>query len=672
MRPLRTAAGFERANKKKLTLMVGDTLALWLLLLAAVLVAGWRFWSLLRPLITAPSDSRSDHVRDRIVGLVTNVGLHRRLLKFRYSGVLHLMIFSGFAVLLTAIVQSFGSGLFPGFSLAPIGGQTWIALLQDIFALVALTGIGLAVWQRYVRQPARFKGSSGKDALIIYCLVIAVVAAMLLEFSCSILVGNDPSALWRPVSSLLAMGLAHLGVTPDCAAKGEALFYWIHIAAILTFLAYIPGSKHRHIFTAIPNIYFRNIEPKGLLPAPPPGRGQVGVGDIKQFSWKHMLDLYSCTECGRCQSVCPATAAGQPLSPKLLIMNLRDHLMDVSSGEDTGPLIGGAIQEATLWACTTCRACMDVCPLHIEHVPKIVDMRRQLVEQGSVPRTLQDAFSAIQRSGNSMGRPPRQRPKWTKKLSFSIKDARKEGVDILWFVGDYASYDPRVERITVKVAEILHSAGVDFGILFEAEQNSGNDVRRAGEEGLFETLARSNIEAIDGCDYRIIMTTDPHSLNALRNEYAAFGRSYAVQHYTEVIDRLIESAKIRVKADDGGVVAYHDPCYLGRYNGGFDAPRRIIARAGYHLHEMGRIRENSFCCGAGGGRIWIDDADVIERPSENRIKEALALGDATRFVVACPKDMVMYSAAVQALGVQDRIKVCDIVDLIELAEPLTR
>jgi Fe-S oxidoreductase len=651
--------------------MVNETLAIWMLLLAAVLIAAWRFWRLLRPLLSAASDDRLDRVLERFGGLVTNVGLHRRLLKFRYSGVLHLMIFSGFIVLLTAIVQSFGSRLFPGFSLAPIGGQTWIALLQDIFAVVVLVGIGLAAWQRYVRKPARFRGSSGKDALIIYCLVVAVVGAMLLEFACGILAGNT-SASWHPVASALAMGLGQIGLTPPRAATGQVIFYWIHVAAILAFLVYIPGSKHRHIFTAIPNIFFRNIAAKGVLAAPPAERGQPGVNEIRQFSWKHMLDLYSCTECGRCQSVCPANAAGQPLSPKLLIMDLRDHLMEVADGVAGGPLIGGAVQEATLWACTTCRACMEVCPLHIEHVPKIVDMRRQLVEQGSVPRTLQDAFSAVQRTGNSMGKPSRQRPKWTKKLSFAIKDARKEPVDILWFVGDYASFDPRVEHITVKVAEILHAAGVDFGILFEAEQNSGNDIRRAGEEGLFEMLAKSNIEAIDGCTYRRIMTTDPHTLNALRNEYTAFGKSYAVHHYTEVLDELAEADKLRLKADHSGVVTYHDPCYLGRYNGGFDAPRRLIARAGYRLHEMGRCRENSFCCGAGGGRIWGDDAGVVERPSESRVKEALALGDVNRFVVACPKDTVMYTAAVQALGVQDRITVCDIVDLIEFAEPLRR
>jgi len=650
--------------------MVNETLAIWVVLLGSVLVAAWRFWRLLRPLLSAASDDRFDRVADRLAVLVTNVGLHRRLLKFRYSGVLHLMIFSGFAVLLTAIVQSFGSRLFPGFSLAPIGGLTWIALLQDIFGVVVLAGIFLAVWQRYVRKPARFEGSSGRDALIIYCLVVGVVGAMLLEFACGILAGKDPSASWHPVASALATGLGRVGFTPARAATGQVVFYWIHVAAILAFLVYIPGSKHRHIFTAIPNIFFRNRKAKGFLTAPPAERGQVGINEIRQFSWKHMLDLYSCTECGRCQSVCPANAAGQPLSPKLLIMDLRDHLMEVADGATGRPLIGGAVQEATLWACTTCRACMEVCPLHIEHVPKIVDMRRQLVEQGSVPRTLRDALSAVQRTGNSMGKPPRQRPKWTKKLSFGIKDVRKEPVDILWFVGDYASYDPRVEHITIKVAEILHAAGVDFGILFEAEQNSGNDVRRAGEEGLFEMLARSNIEAIDACTYRRIMTTDPHSLNALRNEYAAFGKSYPVHHYTEVLDELAEADKLRLKVDHGGVVTYHDPCYLGRYNGGFDAPRRLIARAGYRLHEMGRCRENSFCCGAGGGGIWGDDAGVVERPSENRIKEALALSDVTRFVVACPKDTVMYTAAVQALGAQDRIMVCDIVDLIELAKLL--
>ena len=239
-------------------------------------------------------------------------------------------------------------------------------------------------------------------------------------------------------------------------------------------------------------------------------------------------------------------------------------------------------------------------------------------------------------------------------------------MEILWFVGDYASYDPRAQRVTQKVARLLQRAGVSFGILYEAEQNSGNDVRRVGEEGAFENLAQSNIAAIEGCTFKRIMTTDPHSLNALRQEYRAFGFEHEVIHYTELLLELLDSDSLKPAIETAGtVVTYHDPCYLGRYNGGFDAPRELIKRAGYSLHEMDRHRENSFCCGAGGGRIWIDDSAMTERPSENRIKEALKLGDATIFVVSCPKDTVMYTAAVQALGAGDRIAVRDIVDLIE-------
>ena len=645
---------------------MSETLTMWVLVLGAASLAGWRFSRILKPLFAAPADNRLDQLPERLQGMLSNVFLHTRLLKFSPSGVLHLLIFSGFIVLTSAIAQSIGSRLFPGFSLAPVGGNTWIALLQDLFALSIATGIGMAMWQRYVLKPARFQGSNGKDAASIYALVLTVVSSMLLEFANAMVMDGGALSAWRPVSSTLAWLLMSTGVNQSLAASLHVGFFWLHVLAVLSFLVYIPGSKHRHVFTAAPNIFLRNLEPKGALGAPPAERGQVGVSDVKQFSWKHMLDLYSCTECGRCESVCPAHAGGQPLSPKLLIMDLREQLMKTTAGEAVGPLVGGAIKDSTLWSCTTCRACMDVCPLHIEHVPKIVDMRRQLVEQGTVPPTLKDAFSNIQRNGNSMGKPPRQRPKWTKKLSFPIKDARKEPVDVLWFVGDYASYDPRVEAITVKVAETLHAIGMDFGILFEGEQNSGNDVRRSGEEGLFEMLARANIDAIDACTYNKIMTTDPHSLNALRNEYKSFGKSYQVQHYTELLKELLDAGRLKLNKKEHETVTYHDPCYLGRYNSVFDAPRALIFHAGYKIHEMGRNRENSFCCGAGGGRIWGEDYGKGERPSESRIKEALALGDVTRFVVSCPKDTVMYTAAVQALGVEGKIKVCDIIDLIEV------
>ncbi len=647
--------------------MAVQTLILWALVAFAGAVAAWRFYRLLRPLLRARPDPRFDRPGERIIGVLRAVGLHQRLLKIRYSGILHAMIFSSFIVLFTAIVEAFGSGLFPGFSLAPIGGNTWIAWLQEVFAVVILVGLGLAAWQRYVIRPPRFRGSNTLDATLIYLLITAVVLTMLLQAAFAIAAGHDAAAPWRPVSRQIAVLLTALGVSSESAARGEHIFYWAHICAILGFLVYIPGSKHRHMILAAINVYFRSLQPKGTLPPADLDHPPIGVGAIEQFTWKNMLDLYSCTECGRCQAACPAYAAGLPLSPKLLITDLRDHLIDKTNGAAPEPLLGGAIAEETLWACTTCRACMEVCPVHIEHIPKIVDMRRQLVEQARVQPMLQEALSNLQRNGNSMGKPPRQRARWTKELPFKIKDARSEPVDILWFVGDFASFDPRVQANTRRVAELLHAAGVDFGILYEAEQNSGNDVRRAGEEGLFEMLAKHNIELLSGCTFNRVMTTDPHSLNALRQEYRAIGGTFEVIHYTQLLLELIESGRVTLAPGQGEVATYHDPCYLGRYNGGFDAPRRIIERTGHRLHEMKRCRENSFCCGAGGGRIWSDDTGVTERPSENRIKEALALGDAKYFIVACPKDKVMYTAAVQALGVEDRIEVRDIVDLIKLA-----
>lgn len=653
-----------------------QTLLLWLVTLSAAAVSGWRFWVRMRPLLAARPAARADQPGLRLRGMLGDISFHRRLLKFTYSGVLHAMIFTSFLVLGTAILEAFGSGLFPGFTLDPVGGGTWIALLQEIFALVITTGLAMAAWQRLVVRPARFKGSNSHDATTIYLLAGGIVATMLMEFA-SALAASGAMSGWRPVSSLLAQALMAVGITGEAAHASETLFYWAHILIILGFLVYIPGSKHRHMFLAAPNIFFRPLTPKGQLPPPPPvvdAAGQAAPGVVqtyKDFTWKDLHDTLSCTECGRCQSVCPAHAAGAPLSPKTLIMDLRNGMLTGKEGlEDTEcteghmPLAGGVISEEVLWSCTTCRACMEVCPVHIEHVPKIVQLRRTLVEDGGVEPMLQDALTNFQSQGNSFGKPAKQRARWIKGLSFKPKDARKEPVDVLWFVGDFASFDARAQELTRMVAELLHKAGVDFGILYDGERNSGNDVRRAGDEGLFELLAHHNIGVLEGCDFNRIMTTDPHSLNALKSEYPALGADYDVVHYAELLLDLVRDGSLTSKGGAGETVTYHDPCYLGRYNGGFDAPRDLMAALGHKLTEMPRNRDNSFCCGAGGGRIFMDDAVFAERPSENRIKEALELGSVTRFVVSCPKDVVMYSAAIQNLGVQDRISVWDLAELV--------
>lgn len=644
---------------------------LWGIIILALAVSAWRFWVRFRPLMAARPANRTDRIGLRLQGVVGDIGLHRRLLKFSYSGALHLMIFTSFLVLFTAIVEAFGAGLFPGFNLHAVGGETWIALLQNIFSVIILIGLGMAAYQRYVVKPDRFKGSNQGDATVIYLLAGAIVVTMILEATARLAIDGQ-TTIWRPLSSLGVGFFTGMGITGSAAHSAEGLFYWLHIAAILVFLAYIPGSKHRHMFTAAPNIFFRPLTPKGQLEPPEKLSEDVAAGNIvtdyKDFTWKDLLDTLSCTECGRCQSVCPAHAGGKPLSPKTLIMNLRDGLLTdeglLKSDAHVMPIVGGTIQPDTLWSCTTCRACMEVCPVHIEHVPKIVKLRRSMVEEGNVEPLLQNTLTSFQSQGNSFGKPPKQRARWTKGLSYKIKDARKEPVDILWFVGDFASFDQRAQKLTVQVGEILAQAGVDVGILYDGERNSGNDVRRAGDEGLFELLAHHNIEQLEACEFNRIMTTDPHSLNALKSEYPALGATYDVIHYSTLFMELIRDGRLKVNPSKAAKVTYHDPCYLGRYNGGFDAPRDLIEALGHTLQEMPRNRENSFCCGAGGGRIFMEDNPTGERPSENRIREAMALGDINYFVVSCPKDVVMYSAAVQAVGVEDRLAVRDLTELV--------
>jgi Fe-S oxidoreductase len=634
-----------------------STLVLWILVLAATAATAWRARRYLALLARAPAAGRLDQPLRRLEGVAVAVGLHRRMLRRPLSGLLHATIFVSFFVLFTATIEAFGARLFPGLSIAPALGRPWLGLLQDLFSLLMLAGVGLALYQRYVLKPARFEGSSRRDAAIIYLLILLIVAALLLEAAARIRGGADGS--WRPVASLLA-GL--LGRLHAPAQPAEEIFYWLHVGAILAFLVYIPGSKHRHMFLAVPNIYLRSLQPRGIAPAVPAARAGTGVDRLAGFDWKQQLDLLTCTECGRCQAVCPAYAAGLPLSPKLLITDMRDAL----TAESARPLVGGVIAEATLWACTTCRACMEECPVEIEHLPKIIDMRRHLIDEGRVSPGLHGALSSLTRLGNSMGKPSKARARWTKELGFPVKDARRGPVEILWFVGDYASYDPRVQVVTRKVAELLTAAGVDFGILFDAERNSGNDVRRAGEEGLYQSLAQPNIEAIQACSFKRIMTSDPHSLNALKNDYQGLGATLEVVHHTSLLAELVRAGRLDIAPAAGGKVTYHDPCYLGRYNGVFDAPRELIRAAGFELHEMPRCRENSFCCGAGGGRIWQDDEGVAERPSENRIREALSLGEIEGFVVACPKDKVMYTAAVDALGASGKLRVLDVAELITL------
>jgi Fe-S oxidoreductase len=397
---------------------------------------------------------------------------------------------------------------------------------------------------------------------------------------------------------------------------------------------------------------------------------------LHDLAWTRVLDAYACVQCNRCQDVCPANFQGRPLSPSALEVNKRYLLKEATFGSHPDrlllPLTETVISQEAVWSCTTCHACVSVCPVGNEPMADIVDIRRRLILDGAELDTgVQNALQSLATNGNWMSKGKRLRGRWAKEMEFPIKNATEEPVENLWFVGDTASFDERVTPNTKMVARVFQCAGLDFGILYQNESNAGNDVRRAGEEGLFEQLVEQNLQAFGKAQFKQIVTTDPHSFNTLKNEYPQFGGKFDVKHYTAVLVKLIEEGKLTIRNKLSHYkVTFHDPCYLGRYNGGFTAPRKLLELVGAEFNEMPRNCENSFCCGAGGGQIWMGKVAPGERPAENRIKEALTTFEKNPsdkkqlFIVTCPKDMIMYSDAVKTTGNEGKIEVRDLIQLV--------
>jgi len=619
---------------------------------------------------------------ERIKGLIVYVAGQQRLFRVPLPGIAHFFIFWGFLLLSLTILQAMIEGLVafvnPHFTLPILGTSGPLALLQDFFALFVIIAVLYALYVRVSVDPERYKGSHKSQGVMVLLFIFTIMLSLLVINGIRINLGVDPLSQWRPISGMV--GSIFAGLTVGQQRTIEEIAYWIHLGVVLVFLTELPGGKHFHVVTSVVAVLLRNLESKGWLPAAPEFNGDVGVSVVERFRWRQMLDYYTCTECGRCQDVCPAYVSGLPLSPKLLMMDLRDNLMvrgmalsAVESDEAAKailakPLVGDVITDEVLWSCTTCYACDQECPLFIEHVIPIVDMRRHLIIEGRMDAMLQDALDKLGRYGNSFGQSERMRAKWTQPLDPKVKDARKEAVDYVWFVGDYASYHTSLTEITQKTAEVFQRAGLDFGILYEGERNSGNDVRRVGEEGLFEMLSEENVAALEQCDFKAIVTTDPHTYNTLKNEYPQeINGGRPILHYSELLDQLISSGQLKLTKKLGYKVTYHDPCYLGRYNAVYDPPRRVIQAAGCEIVEMPRNRERGLCCGAGGGRIWMDETEVDERPSESRIHEAMELEGVHVFTVSCPKDITMYGDAVKTTGHEDVLIVKDLIELVHEA-----
>ena len=664
----------------------------------ALAVCGWGLWRRGRKYARGRPAHRARALGRRLVRAATAVGVHTTLARGNpLAGLAHAGIFWGFGALFVGTVIIMIDADVVGLA-APEWRfwkgrfYLWYSLALDLFGAAFLAGLGAMMIRRWIGRPAALDyarpdrapgsysraGYAADDRIFLWLLFSIGVTGYLVE-ALRIAADRPPFETWSVVGWPLAGLLDALGLAPATSSRLHLWTWWVHGLLALGFVAYLPYGKAVHMLVDGVNLLLRDDLAGKRLPAVPDAAAAPGYRSLSDFTWKDLLDLDACTKCGRCHVACPARAAGAPLSPRDLILELREqaeHTLGGGSwlgerGERSagGAVTGTVIRAETLWACTTCRACVDACPVGIEHVPLIVQMRRTLVADGTFDPNLQTVLEKLGRYGNSFGQSDRSRAKWTQGLPFTIKDARKEPVDYLWFVGDYASYDPALHGQTRGVARAFHRAGLDFGILYEAERNAGNDVRRVGEEGLFQLLAEKNVAALARARFKAIVTTDPHSYNTLRFEYPELGAAYPVWHYTEILAELMRAGLLAAGRRIEAVVTYHDPCYLSRYTGVTEAPREILAALGLTVVEMSRNRRNSFCCGAGGGRIWMGDtrAPGVPTAAEQRIAEALEIPGVRYFAVACPKDATMYRDAVKTGGFEGRIEVKEIVELLEEA-----
>lgn len=613
------------------------------------------------------SERRIDQLGKRFGIVVKQALFQAKTVEDRYAGVMHFSIFWGmFALVMgTALATVDWDVTHLFFGVQFLTGTIYVVyeLVLDVLGLLLVLGLGMAVYRRYVEKPEKLIDTGNKrigwdDAYVLLALVLIAISGYLVE-GLRVAVVEPTWAQWSPVGKGIAFVFISLG---DPTNQTLHLAIWIfHTLVAFLLIATVPFTKMFHVLAAPINIFFLSLEPAGRL-SPARSSGSVGVQKWTDFSWKQILDFDTCIRCGRCQDDCPAYAANGLLSPKNIMISLHEHTWKGNNGRQ---IYNDAISIEELWECTSCIACVGVCPVFTDQLSSIIDMRRFLVYEGQIDSQLQDSLANLGRYGNSFGQSERARAKWTRGIEPKMKDARREPVEFLWFVGDYASYHSSCVDISHKTAKVFQHVGLDFGILYEAERNSGNDVRRVGEEGLFEMLMEDNISNIDSCDYQTLVTTDPHTLNTLKNEYAwEDGTSPVVLHYSELLDQLISSDELNLNGGLGYKVTFHDPCYLGRYNDTYDAPRRVIAATGCQLIEMEHNKDKSICCGAGGGRIWMEEGEVSERPSERRIREAMDIEDVECFVVACPKDVTMYRDAIKTVGVEDQLVVKDLIELV--------
>ncbi len=624
-----------------------------LLASTALYYGGQRFYDVYRTILRGKPDARLDHLSERIMRAIGLVLTQQPVLKARpVVSFLHSLIFYGFVFYFLVNVVD----LFEGYFVFDARGGGWnvFNILGDLLTGAVLIGIiGMVIRRRFVRpkdfsfpanvplQPGVAAGISRDSAIVAGFIVFHVGCRLMFKAT---QLAESPDA-FQPVGSLFAQ--LYSGMAPTVTATLGHFFWWGALGSILLFIPYFPRSKHIHLFMAPINLALKKKNPGTLQPMDFENEEVFGASKLEEFGWPRLLDAYSCIMCNRCQDVCPATTTGKALSPAAILINERFELNKIFSGfaaggESPRPLLEFALNDQAAWACTTCNACVEICPVGNEQMLHIIDVRRERVlSAAEFPNGLKTAFNNMEHAGNPWGIAADERIVWAKDLPFKVPTIdEKPEPDVLFWVGCAAAFDPRAQKIARSMAEILQSARVDWAVIGKEEKCTGDAARRSGNEYLFAQMAMENVEALNAIKPKLIVTTCPHCFHTLANEYPQFGGNYVVKHHTVYIDELIRQGKLKLAPVSDGAVAYHDPCYLARHNGVYDQPRGLIKAAGGRLKEPERNRNRGFCCGAGGGQFWKEEEKGTERISTNRYRELKGTGAKT-IATGCPFCMRM-------------------------------
>jgi Fe-S oxidoreductase len=623
---------------------------LFFLLLAASFYYGWRrFYDVYRSIARGKPDGRFDQLPRRVIDAVVNVVLQRSVFRMRpLVSFFHALVFYGFVFyFLVNLVD-----VLEGYLALHTRGGLWNAfnLTADILTAAVLIGIISLVIRRFFVRPNDFdfpanvpvrdgvRNGIRRDSAIVSAFILFHVGSRLMYKACQLaLEGADR---WQPVSTAFAALFSRM--TPGALEIFHHFFWWGALGSILVFIPYFPRTKHIHLFMAPINLALQKKNPGVLQPMDFENEEVFGASKLEELAWPRLMDAYSCIMCNRCQDVCPATNTGKALSPAAILINERFELNDLfpkfaAGAESPRRLLDFALNEEAAWACTTCNACIEVCPVGNEQMLHIIDVRRERVlSAAEFPNGLKNTFNQMEKAGNPWGIAAEERLAWAKDLPFPVPTvAQNPDPEVLYWVGCAVSFDPRAQKIARNMAEIFHSAGLNWAVLGKTEKCTGDPARRTGNEYLFAQMADENVAALNAVKAKVVVTTCPHCFHTIGKEYPQFGGNYVVRHHTEFISELIRNGKLKIEPNSATAVTYHDPCYLGRHNGIFEQPRSLIEMTGANLIEPERTRNNSFCCGAGGGQFWKDEERGKERVSANRFRELKQTGAQT-VATGCP------------------------------------